>query len=93
MQLVGATKSFIRRPFIQSGIYQGLVASLLATALLLATIYLARNQVDEILYMLDPDILGLLILGVIVTGILLSIISTFFAVNKYLNLNKDALFT
>jgi cell division transport system permease protein len=66
---------------------------LLATALLLATIYLARNQVDEILYMLDPDILGLLILGVIVTGILLSMISTFFAVNKYLNLNKDALFT
>jgi cell division transport system permease protein len=93
MQLVGATKSFIRRPFIHSGIYQGLVASLLASALLIATIYLARNQVDEILYMLDPDILGLLILGVIITGILLSMISTFFAVNKYLNLNKDALFT
>ncbi len=92
MQLVGATKAFIRKPFIRTGIYHGLLASLIATILLMATIYFAHEQVEDIIYVLDADILGLLILTIIVTGVFLSMVSTFFAVNKYLNLKKDDLY-
>ncbi len=92
MKLVGATKAFIRRPFVWKGIYHGFVASLIAVALLMGLIYLSQKQVKDILYILDPDIIGLLFLAVIVTGVFISMVSTFFAVNKYLNLKKDDLY-
>ncbi len=92
MQLVGATRSFIRRPFIWTGIYHGFLASLLSIALIIGTVYIAQEQVDDLIYVVDPLIMGLLFLAVIVTGILISIISTFFAVNKYLNIERDELY-
>lgn len=92
MQLVGATRGFIRKPFLWTGAAHGTLASLIAIALLMAVLYIAQNQVKEILYLMDIKILGLLFLGVIVVGILISTISTFFAVNKYLNLSKDELY-
>jgi len=92
MQLVGATKAFIRRPFIYSSIYHGFLSGLLGIGMLLGLIYLAQQQVKEIIYLVEPEILGLLFAGVIISGILISMISTFFAVNKYLNIEKDELY-
>ncbi len=92
MRLVGATKGFIRRPFVLGGVYHGLVASFIAIALLMGLIFLAQKQVTDILYILDPDIIGLLFIAVIITGIVISMVSTFFAVNKYLNLKRDDLY-
>ncbi len=92
MRLVGATRGFIRKPFIWKGIYHGFIASLIAIGLLLSLIFLAQKQVSDILYILDPDIIGLLFLAVIFAGVLISMVSTFFAVNKYLNLKKDDLY-
>ena len=92
MRLVGATKRFIRRPFVWKGVYHGFIASLIAIGLLMGLIFIAQKQVKDILYILDPDIIGLLFLAVMVTGILISMVSTFFAVNKYLNLKKDDLY-
>jgi cell division transport system permease protein len=92
MQLVGATRGFIRKPFLWTGVAHGALAGLIAIALLIAVLYIAQNQVEEILYLMDFKILGLLFLGVIVLGILMSLISTFFAVNKYLNISKDELY-
>ncbi len=92
MKLVGATRAFIRRPFIWKGIYHGFVASLIAIALLMGLIVLAQKQVSDILYILDPDIIGLLFLSVILTGVVISMVSTFFAVNRYLNLKRDDLY-
>jgi len=92
MQLVGATKAFIRRPFIYSSIYHGFLSGLLGIGMLLGLIYLAQQQVKEIIYLVEPQILGLLFAGVIISGILISMISTFFAVNKYLNIEKDELY-
>ncbi len=92
MKLVGATRGFIRKPFIWKGVYHGFIASLIAIALLMGLIFLAQKQVKDILFILDPDIIGLLFLAVILAGILISIVSTFFAVNKYLNLKRDELY-
>jgi cell division transport system permease protein len=92
MQLVGATRGFIRLPFIYKGMYYGLLSAMIAILLLLGTIYVVQNQIEGLIDFVEPDILGLLFAGVIVAGILISSISTFFAVNKYLNVNTDALY-
>lgn len=92
MQLVGATQGFIRKPFLLTGIWHGFISALIATALLTGTIYLAQKQVNEIIELVDPDIMGLLFISIILLGIIISAASTFFAVNKYLNLEKDKLF-
>lgn len=92
MQLVGATRGFIRRPLLLTGISQGFLASIIAIAMVIGTIYFAQKQVDEILSILNIKIMILLFAGVLVMGILISFISSFFAVNKYLNLSKDELY-
>jgi cell division transport system permease protein len=92
MQLVGATRRFIRLPFIYKSIYYGLLSSMIAILLLLGTIYIVQNQIEGLIDFVDPNILALLFAGVIFIGILISSVSTFFAVNKYLNVNTDALY-
>lgn len=92
MQLVGATRRFIRLPFIYKSIYYGLLSSMIAILLLLGTIYIIQNQIEGLIDFIDPNILALLFAGVILIGILISSVSTFFAVNKYLNVNTDALY-
>lgn len=92
MQLVGATRGFIRRPFIFKGAYYGLLSAMISILLLMGTIYIVQNQIEGLIDFIDPGILALLFVGVIITGIIISSISTFFAVNKYLNLNTDALY-
>lgn len=92
MQLVGATRRFIRHPFVLKSAWQGLLSAMISIALLLSTIYLAQRQVEGIIEFVDPDLLIMLFGGVIITGILISSISSFFAVNKYLKNNIDALY-
>jgi len=92
MKLVGATRAFIRLPFIYRGMYYGLLSAMIAILLLLGTIYIVQNQIEGLIDFVDPGILALLFAGVILTGILISSVSTFFAVNKYLNVSSDALY-
>lgn len=92
MQLVGATRGFIRLPFIYKGIYYGILSSFIAILLLLGTIYIVQNQMKDIIDFVEPNTLMVLFAGVIITGILIGSISTLFAVNKYLNVNTDALY-
>ena len=92
MQLVGATKGFIRRPFIFKGAYYGLLSAMIAILLLLGSIYFTRNRIEGLIDFVKPDILILLFAGVIITGVIISSVSTFFAVNKYLNVNTDSLY-
>jgi len=92
MQLVGATRGFIRRPFIYKGAYYGLLSAMISILLLLGTIYIIQNQIEGLIDFVEPDILAILFAGVILAGIIISSVSTFFAVNKYLNLNTDALY-
>jgi cell division transport system permease protein len=92
MQVVGATRAFIRRPFLIRSIIHGLIAALVAMLLLLGMIYLVEREF--ILLVSFQSVNMLLILGVllIITGILITVVSTFFSVNRYLSISEDKLY-
>jgi cell division transport system permease protein len=92
MQLVGATRAFIRKPFLVRSIYHGLIASLLAMMLLMGLIYLVEREFFILFSFESIKLLILLGVLIIVTGILINIISTFFSVNRYLSISEDKLY-
>lgn len=92
MQLVGATNSYIRSPFIMRGAFQGVLSALIATGILSGVLYFLQNNVKEFANFLDFELLGILFLSLILIGMLLSVIATFFAVNKFLKIHKDDLY-
>lgn len=92
MQLVGATKSFIRKPFLVQSAFHGLVASLVAMCLLLGLLYLTEKQFFLMFSSGSTELLILLGGSILVIGILISITATFFSVNRYLNISEDKLY-
>lgn len=92
MQLVGATDGFIRRPFLMRSIMHGIYGALIAIGLLVGVISLAQREFSEIVSFKDVEILGVLFIFVLVLGILITWISTFFAVNKFLRVQEDELY-
>ena len=92
MQLVGATRGFIRRPFLYRGAASGFTASLISLVILFSLVYLLQEEFEGVISIKDYDLLAILALGVILTGMLINWISTFFAVNKYLNMKTDKLY-
>lgn len=92
MLLVGATRRFIRKPFLVRSILHGIYAGIIAIILLYGLIYYAHNQMPDISFFYKIDILGALFILVMLLGILISWVSTYFAVNKFLNLNTDDLY-
>jgi len=92
MQLVGATRGFIRRPFLFRGAASGFSASLISLALLFGLVYLLQEEFEGVISLKDYDLLAILALGVILIGMIINWVSTFFAVNKYLNIKTDKLY-
>ena len=92
MQLVGATRQYIRRPFIIRGLMNGLFGSALASILLLGVIYIAKRQMPEVLQFTDSMTIAMLIFLIFVVGMILSGITTILAVNKYLGIERDKLY-
>jgi cell division transport system permease protein len=92
MQLVGATHGYIRRPFLKSSLLCGLIGAFIAIILLSGLIYFSSREVKGFISFEAYDLISFLFAGVIATGIIISTISTFFAVNKYLNINTDKLY-
>lgn len=92
MQLVGATQGFIRRPFLKQGLFYGFFGALITILVMGALIYLAQNRIPEILNLSNIDVYGIIAGGVFVAGLLISWISTYFAVRKYLNIKNDKLY-
>ncbi len=84
MQLVGATRNFIRKPYIVYGILHGLLAALIAIILLLTALFLAQKQIPEILVLRNWFEFGLVFLGLVALGIFISATSTWFAVTRFL---------
>lgn len=92
MQMVGATKSFIRRPFVWQSVKLGLVGSFLAVLVLGAGLYYAHGRYPELQLKDDTVFLILLCTGVLVGGCLITWLSTFFATQRFLNLRTDDLY-
>ena len=92
MQMVGATKSFIRKPFIMRSIKLGLAGSFLAILALLALIYYVDEFLPSLGLMKDYVSLSIVFGGVLFVGIIITWISTFFATQRFLNLRTDDLY-
>jgi len=92
MKLVGATRSFIRKPFVMSGVVQGLLGAIIANFLLTGLLYFAKQQIPELVEIQDYNMIITLMGAVIISGIFISGISTFFAVNKYLSRGTEDLY-
>jgi cell division transport system permease protein len=91
MHLVGATGWFIKKPFIGRSLWQGLIASVLAIGILAGLIYLGIHFIPDLRTLLDPVSLALLLVGVVILGLVISLLSTWFAVRRYLRMNTDEL--
>jgi len=92
MQMVGATKSFIRKPFILTSIKLGMMGALLAFIGLGFVVYYIDKYIPSLLLLEDYPSLIFLFLGVIFTSFLITLLSTFFATQRFLNLKTDELY-
>lgn len=92
MKLVGATPGFIRRPFIVDSIVNGIIASIVAIVLLTAGVYYLANEIDNFTVIMNLPALLSVYLIVFVLGILLTAVSAYFAVNRYIRMKQDALY-
>jgi cell division transport system permease protein len=92
MELVGASWSFIQRPFLLRSLGHGSISGLFAALLVAALVYLAVERYPSILEVLNFEIVGLILAGVFLSGIILTFMSTFWIVNKYLRVQLDELF-
>ena len=86
MQLVGATKGFIRKPFLLYGIWHGLLGGLIAIIVLIGTLYFADRQIPDLVILQNYTEFGIVFIIVIGLGIFISGFSTYLAVNKFLRL-------
>ena len=92
MQMVGATKSFIRKPFIMRSIKLGLIGSFLAVLALIGLLVYLDTTFPNLGILNDPIMTGAVLVSVMLVGILITWISTFFATQRYLNLRTDDLY-
>lgn len=92
MKLVGATRSFIRAPFLLQSAFQGIFSAMLAILGLIALLFFIRNEVMQLFEIFSLKLLLLVIGIVLVSGLLICIASTWFVVNRLLSLDKDDLY-
>ena len=94
MQLVGATNKFIRKPFVQMGILNGIYASMIAGGLLVGVIYLTQKEIPDLIEieLQNALLFGSLFVFIFLMGIIISWVSTRLAVQKYLKLHSDDLY-
>ena len=92
MQLVGATRSFIRRPFIRTNVRLGILSAFLAILLFYGALLAIVKSYPEFSILLDNTILCIVFIGILAMGILISWLSTYFATQRFLNLNTNDLY-
>ncbi|MDT0553476.1 cell division protein FtsX [Urechidicola vernalis] len=92
MQMVGATKGFIRRPFIWKGVQLGIIGSFVAILGIITVIYYLNKNIPEIQLLADKQLLVMLFGVVMLIGIVITFLSTYFATQRFLNLRTEELY-
>lgn len=92
MQLVGATSGYIRKPFLLQAVGIGIISGIIGMALLFALFYALNNILDSIEITYDITSFLLLLSSLLTIGIVITLISTWFALNKYLRMKLDDLY-
>lgn len=89
MKLVGATSGFIRKPFLLRSIAHGLYAGLFSVVLLVGLVFVSLEELREVIYLNNIEWIVILFAGIIVLGVVINFICTFFAVNKFLRIGSE----
>lgn len=92
MQLVGATESFIRRPFLKQGVSQGFFGGLLADFFLVVILYTVSKRVPDLTLVQDATTIAFIMIGIVILGMLLAWFSTRAALDKFLKADLDKLY-
>ena len=92
MQLVGATRSFIRFPFVVKSIVHGIYGAIIACFILLMIFFSYQSELKDLIDFQDSASLAILVGGIFIVGIAMTATSTYFAVNKFLRLKFDQLY-
>ena len=92
MKLVGATRSFIRAPFLVQAAFQGVFAAFIAIIALVVMMYFMRSEFQQLFEIFRLDLLLTVIGIVLASGLTICLVSTWFVVNKLVSLKKDELY-
>ncbi len=92
MQLIGANRSFIRKPFLLKSLFFGFVAALIAIGLLMGLMYLVEKEFFALFTYENINLFLFLCLALIAAGVIINAVSTFFALNRYLGMHEDKLY-
>lgn len=92
MRLVGATKAFIRAPFLIKALFQGLISGLCASAILVALLYVIKEQSAQIFAIFDIRLLVAVLAGTVLLGVIICLVCTFFVMNRLVSLSNDELY-
>lgn len=92
MKLVGATRRFIRAPFLWQAAVQGIFSAVIADGALVGLLFVLKNKFGQLFEMFSKEVLIMVMGIVLVAGLLICVISTCFVVNKLVSLKKDELY-
>ena len=92
MQLVGATRSFIRFPFVIKSILHGIYGAIVACVFLLVIFFSYQSELKDFIDFQDSTTLVILVSSIFLFGIIMTTLSTYFAVNKFLRMKFDQLY-
>ncbi|MBR1957998.1 MAG: permease-like cell division protein FtsX [Tidjanibacter sp.] len=89
MKLVGASKGFIKRPFLVDSLWQGVVAALLASGLFWGMVVALNEGLPYVMLVSSVEVLATICGGILVGGVLISVLFTNFALNKFIRMNSS----
>ena len=92
MKLVGATKSFIRAPFLVQAVFQGIFSALVAIVVLVGVMFFVKSEFQQLFEIFRVELLLLVMAIVLASGIVICTASTYFVVGKLVSLKKDELY-
>ena len=92
MKLVGATNSYIRKPFVLIGLRQGIIAGLIGILLMMLTLFAVQKEMPELLQLQDIKTVIIIFSLLFVFGIFISTFVTHLSVNKYLKIKEEKLY-
>lgn len=92
MKLVGATKSFIRAPFLVQSAFQGVFAAIVSIIVLVTMLFFVKKEFEQLFEVFRLELLLLVAGIVLVSGLVICVVSTYFVVGKLVSLKKDELY-